>query len=86
LLDAGTDDPGDASGSGTIRYVLMAVWVPFLILCSYLLSCLQVPQVAEKMEVLQSPLVYLFPQEKEEDDLDEDEDYKQLMAVAPSLA
>ena len=62
------------------------VFIPYIVLCSHLLSCFQVPQAAEKMEVLQSHLVDLFPPEKEEDDLDEDEDYKQLMAVAPFLA
>ena len=65
---------------------LMTVLVSFLIQCSYLLSFFQVPQAAEKMEVLQSHLEDLFPPEKEEDDLDDDEDSKQLMADAPSLA
>jgi hypothetical protein len=65
---------------------LMTVLVYFPIKCSHLLSFFQVPSAVEKMVVLQSHLKDLFPPEKEEDDPDDVEDSKQLMADAPSLA
>ena len=69
---------------------LMIVLILILILFSYFLSLFQEFQAAEKMVVLQSYLVDLFPpdllawQQKVEED--QDEDHKQLRAGAPSLA
>ena len=69
---------------------LMIGLILILILFSYRLSIFQEFQAAEKMVVLQSYLVDLFPPDflawQQEMEDDQDEDHKQLRAGAPSLA
>ena len=64
--------------------------VLILVLFSYCLSLFQEFQAAEKMVVLQSYLVDLFPPDflawQQEMEEDQDEDHKQFRAGAPSLA